>query len=95
MLSADAQVESEPLWRFPAIYTEASHLEADAVLPFERLGPYRVLSRIASGGMGSVYLAERDYDGVRGQVAIKVIPRYSWTMKPRVNFFASGRSWPA
>jgi len=34
-----------------------------------RLGPYRVLSEIGSGGMGSVFLAE----GPEGRVAIKVI----------------------
>ncbi len=39
----------------------------------ERFGPYRVLAHLGSGGMGSVYLAERDDDQFRKQVALKVI----------------------
>ena len=41
-------------------------------LPVERIGPYKVLQKIAAGGMGTVYLAahERDH-GFRKLVAIK------------------------
>jgi len=39
----------------------------------ERVGNYRLLRKIGSGGMGSVYLAERDDDEFRKQVAIKFI----------------------
>jgi tRNA A-37 threonylcarbamoyl transferase component Bud32/tetratricopeptide (TPR) repeat protein len=39
----------------------------------ERVGNYRLLRKIGSGGMGSVYLAERDDDAFRKQVAIKFI----------------------
>lgn len=39
----------------------------------ERAGPYRILRRIAEGGMGVVYLAERDDGQYRRQVAVKVI----------------------
>lgn len=39
----------------------------------ERVGSYRLLRKIGSGGMGSVYLAERDDDEFRKQVAIKFI----------------------
>lgn len=39
----------------------------------ERLGPYRVLHRIGEGGMGAVYLAERDDGEYRQQVALKVL----------------------
>ncbi len=38
-----------------------------------RVGPYRVVRPIASGGMGSVFLAVRDDDHFRQQVALKVI----------------------
>jgi len=39
------------------------------------VGPYRVVSRIASGGMGSVFLAERADGQFSRQVALKLIKR--------------------
>ncbi len=41
----------------------------------ERLGPYHVLREIGRGGMGTVYLAERDDGQFEQRVAIKVIKR--------------------
>ena len=38
-----------------------------------RIGPYRILHEIGRGGMGAVYLAERDDEHYRQQVAIKLI----------------------
>lgn len=38
-----------------------------------RLGRFRILQRIGQGGMGTVYLAERDDEQFRQRVAIKVI----------------------
>ena len=38
-----------------------------------RLGPYRITGELARGGMGVVYLAERDDEAFRKQVAIKVV----------------------
>lgn len=38
-----------------------------------RIGPYRLLRLLGAGGMGWVYLAERDADGVKQQVALKVV----------------------
>jgi serine/threonine protein kinase len=75
LLRADAEPELKTLWRTGAAAAEARHMAAAASLPFENLGPYRILSRLGSGGMGAVYLAERDYDDVTRRVAIKVIPR--------------------
>jgi tetratricopeptide (TPR) repeat protein len=43
-------------------------------LPFERVGPYRLLHVLGSGGMGEVFLAERDDESFRQQVAIKLVP---------------------
>lgn len=39
----------------------------------DRLGPYRVVDVLGEGGMGRVYLAERDDGEVERRVAIKVI----------------------
>ena len=38
-----------------------------------RIGPYRILRELGHGGMGSVYLAERDDEHYHQQVAIKLI----------------------
>ena len=75
LLRADADADSQTLWQFPAVYAEARHMAVEDSLPFDRLGPYTILARIGTGGMGAVYLAQRDYDDVRRQVALKVIPR--------------------
>ena len=40
-----------------------------------RIGPYRVLSELGRGGMGTVYLAEREDEGFRKTVAVKVVRR--------------------
>lgn len=41
----------------------------------ERVGPYRVLRRIGSGGMGVILLAERDDGAFEKRVAVKLIKR--------------------
>src|SRR5262245_45542230 len=46
----------------------------DRRLP-DRIGPYRVERSLGRGGMGAVYLAERDDAGFRQTVAIKVVRR--------------------
>jgi eukaryotic-like serine/threonine-protein kinase len=53
---------------------------ADAATPAEleagdRVGPYRVMAEIAHGGMGAVYLAERNDPQLRQRVAIKQMRR--------------------
>src|SRR5438067_29917 len=48
--------------------------EAESLLG-RRLGAYRVVTLIGSGGMGSVYLATRDDEEYQKRVAIKVIKR--------------------
>ena len=39
----------------------------------ERIGPYRIIRELGRGGMGTVYLAERDDPGLRKMVALKVV----------------------
>lgn len=43
--------------------------------PPERIGPYRVLEEIGRGGLGTVYLAERDDEHYAMRVAIKLVRR--------------------
>jgi len=66
--SGDAPVVS-------AIGSEAEVLLKDSRILGERLGDYRILSEIGRGGMGTVYLAARDDQNYRKQVAIKVVKR--------------------
>ena len=46
---------------------------APPVAPGDQLGPWHLLRELGSGGMGTVYLAERADDAFRGQVAIKCL----------------------
>ncbi len=47
--------------------------DRDASKPGNRIGPYKIRREIGRGGMGAVYLAERDDEHYRQQVAIKLI----------------------
>ena len=44
-----------------------------ADLPDRRIGPYRLVRELGHGGMGAVYLAERDDGHYRQRVAVKLI----------------------
>lgn len=46
---------------------------AAALMPGERLGPYRIVGEIGRGGIGVVYRASRDDDAFTRDVAIKLI----------------------
>ncbi len=47
----------------------------ETVLVNRRLGPYQLVHQIASGGMGTVWLAERADDQFKKKVAVKLIKR--------------------
>src|SRR5688572_19546791 len=70
MLAADQAAPAEGLTtRFGAAIASA----AEVPVPGERIGPYRLLREIGSGGVGVVFLAERADDQFHQEVAIKVI----------------------
>ncbi len=52
---------------------EARELASGGDPPLNRVGPYRILSRLGSGGMGIVYLADRDDGQFRMKVAVKLV----------------------
>jgi non-specific serine/threonine protein kinase/serine/threonine-protein kinase len=54
--------------------TESISLEEQQNLVESRIGPYKLIREIGSGGMGSVYLAQRD-DEFNKRVAIKLVKR--------------------
>ncbi len=54
-----------------------SRLDSEALgvsaAPPTQIGPYRIIRRLGQGGMGSVYLAQREGAGFTQQVALKLI----------------------
>ncbi|HSG46760.1 MAG TPA: serine/threonine-protein kinase, partial [Longimicrobiales bacterium] len=61
-------------------------VEADAV--GARFGPYRIVRLLGRGGMGAVYVAERDDDQFHMQVALKAIPGTVLTPDARARFLS-------
>src|SRR5690606_31187385 len=49
--------------------------EADAAPAPDRVGPWRILHELGHGGMGTVFLAERDDDQFHKRVAVKLLGR--------------------
>ena len=72
MLLADDR-SAELTRRFDAAIVQAG----EAPLPGLRIGPYRLIRELGSGGMGLVYLAERADEQFRQEVAIKLIRGYA------------------
>jgi len=71
LLAADAEERSGA--SIAAVVRDAMAEVTSAPRPApERLGPYRIRQLLGEGGMGAVYLAERDDDEFLQQVAIKV-----------------------
>ncbi|MEM8932493.1 MAG: serine/threonine-protein kinase, partial [Acidobacteriota bacterium] len=65
--------------RLGALYDKAWRtLDADAAadpVPGQRVGPYRIKSKLGQGGMGTVFLAERADGSFDRSVALKVLDR--------------------
>jgi serine/threonine protein kinase/tetratricopeptide (TPR) repeat protein len=76
LLDADAVIES--FLETPALGEQFVIPSADELLalsdpPSERAGRYRLVRRLAEGGMGGVYLAERDDGAFQQTVAVKLL----------------------
>ena len=72
LLHADSRSES---FLHKTIGGELDALLEDDSVAGSRLGAYRVIREIGRGGMGAVYLAERDDDQYHMKAAIKVVKR--------------------
>lgn len=57
----------------------SKHLEQSRDMSGEHLGDYHLLSLISTGGMSSIYLAERKDGSIQKKVAIKVLPPWKVT----------------
>lgn len=68
-LDRDPGFLEQPLFTPPQIPFDSSD---ETPVP-EAIGPYRVERRLGRGGMGDVFLATREADGVHQSVAIKVV----------------------
>src|SRR5690349_9387660 len=73
-LAADAIDGHPTLVPSPAVDEPADESTARAG---DVVGPYRLIREIASGGMGSVWMAERVDGALHRQVALK-LPRLAW-----------------
>ena len=74
LLGQQVDSESDVLEQFAS--DAATRLRIDtyqAAKEGTRIGPYKLVREIGHGGMGTVYLAERDDEHYRQQVAIKLI----------------------
>ncbi|MEE9296018.1 MAG: protein kinase [Phycisphaerae bacterium] len=69
------RADAEPFLETPPLSDVRRLLDQNGpgALVGERVGAYRIVEMIASGGMGTVYLAARADDQYRKQVAIKIV----------------------
>lgn len=99
MLGADAGLEgdgvtpgaSDPLVAGPGAALGTLEEQADEHLAGQDFGGYRVVRLLGRGGMGVVYLAEREQEGVRRQVALKLVRSTRFTPEHVRRFLAERR----
>lgn len=74
MLNAQAQTAGSGAFAsMPVLADIDTHATAG-----QQVGPYRLIRQIGQGGMGSVWLADRDDGSFRRRVALK-LPRLNWS----------------
>jgi tetratricopeptide (TPR) repeat protein len=73
LLAAHATAETaDVLARLPTLNLRAAAARGDGLAAGERIGPYRLLRELGSGGMADVWLAERADGALERQVALKL-----------------------
>ena len=85
---ADAPSMASPVAALAAhvVSAEAADAQADQDRVGERVGEFQLLRLLGSGGMGAVYLAERDAGGFRQRVALKLIRSSTRSASVRLRF---------
>ncbi len=73
--SVTREIASSPGWADLNVSESFVGDTPDPSLVGERVGPYRVLRMLGEGGMGAVFLAERDDGQFEQRVAIKLVRR--------------------
>jgi eukaryotic-like serine/threonine-protein kinase len=72
LVALGEDVSQSGFWDDVAAGESGSH-DPVSSLEGQRLGPYRILRKLGTGGMGDVYLAERADEEYQQQVAIKLV----------------------
>ena len=75
-LELHARIDGEGFLEGPAAIA-ADTTPAPMLSPGDIVGPYRVIEELGTGGMGSVWLAERSDGKPRRRLALK-LPRMLW-----------------